>query len=345
VTAFAEKLFAQVRRGPGNVLVSPPALRLALAIPFAGARGDTAREMAAAIALPADTRAETAAWQDAKGQSELSVASKLWVDKSEPVRAEFAEPYERVDFAHAPDDARRAMDAWVDKATAHRIPQLLGPGALDARARLVVTSAVYMKARWSLPFAPPDTRDEAFHVDGKTTKNVPTMHGTESRAYAEAGGARVVTLPYEKSDLAMVLVLHDDPKDESIPEDALAALGPRRVALSLPRFSFKSGAKMTAVLAALGVRAALTDAADFSGITDKRDVAISEVVQKTWIAVDEQGTEAAAATGVVMRTTSLVVAPAVEMKLDRPFLFLVRDQKRGRILFVGRVADPTQKGE
>ncbi|HEY8072644.1 MAG TPA: serpin family protein, partial [Labilithrix sp.] len=348
--AFATKIFAQVKRAPGNMLVSGTSVREALAIPYLGARGDTAREMASVLELPADASAlvktENAQWQEAKGQSELTIASKLWVEKTAPLRADFVAgaPVEAIDFLHAADDARRAIDKWADDATAHHIPHLVPAGTIDARTRMVVTNAVYMKARWSTPFEASATKDEPFHVDGHTTKNVPTMHATETRGYAEIPGAKIVQLAYRGSDLAMTIVLHDDPNDESIPEDAMRALATRRVSLAMPRFKFESGADLGSVLAELGMRAPMSMAADFSGMTEKRDVAIGAVVHKTWIAVDEQGTEAAAATAVVMRATSLIVGPVVEVKLDRPFLFLVRDVKRGRILFVGRVTDPTPKG-
>ncbi len=349
--AFATKIFAQVKRTPGNVLVSGTSLRQALAIPYLGARGATAREMESVLELPPDAtglaQTENAQWQEAKGQNELVVASKLWVEKSAPLRADFTPgaTAELVDFLHAPDAARVAIDKWADDATAHRIPHLLPPGAVDARTRMVVTNAVYMKAKWSSPFETGATKEEPFHVDARTTKNVPTMHATDTRGYAEAGGAKIVQLPYRDGGLAMTIVLHDDPNDESIPSDeALRAIANKRVSLAMPRFKFESGAELTAVLAELGMRAPMSMAADFSGMTEKKDVAIGAVVQRTWISVDEQGTEAAAATAVVMRPTMLVLGPVVEVKLDRPFLFLVRDAKRGRVLFVGRVTDPTPKG-
>lgn len=346
---FTANVYTRAKKAPGNLMVSGTSLRLAMAVPYLAARGDTQRELGAALEMSGDVaKSELADWDQAKGQNELTIATRTWADKSLALKPGIeAEP---VDFKGAAEDARKKINAWVSARTADKIRELLPTGSLDARARMVVTNALYMKAKWSLPFTVASTKDEPFHVDAKTTKNVPTMHATDTHGYAETAGAKIVSLTYRGSDLSMVFVLPDDlaKTEESISEEKIrawtSAMKPQRVSISLPKFTFESGASMNAILADLGVKTAFTDQADFSGFTDQKSVALSQVVQRTFIAVDEQGTEAAAATGVVMHTTMLAMGPIVEMKLDRPFLFLVRDQKRGRILFIGRVADPTAKG-
>jgi serpin B len=349
-TSFNAKVYGRARKASGNLLISGTSLRLALAVPYRGARGDTQRELGAALEMTnGDVSAEIAGWQDAKGQNDLSIATRTWAEKSMPLVSGFeAEP---IDFKNAADDSRKKINAWVAEKTSDKIKDLLPSGSVDARSRLVVTNAIYMKARWSNPFVVASTKDEPFHLDAKTTKNVPTMHAIDTHAYAEApGGVKLVALTYRASDLSMLFVVADDlaKVEESLSEETLrgwtSSLRPQRVSLSLPRFTFKSGAPMNTILQDLGVKTAFTDHADFSGISESKDIALSQVVQQTFVSVDEQGTEAAAATGVVMRTTSLAMGPIVEVKLDRPFLFFVRDAKRGRILFVGRVADPSLKG-
>jgi serpin B len=361
---FAWKIYERARKAPGNMMLSGPSLRTALAIPYLGAKGATATEMASALGLPSDparaaevAKLEATGWEEARGKAELSVASRLFTDKGHAPSAEYARAVESafgaspeaLDFTK-PEDARTTINAWVADHTSHKIPELLAKGAVDARSRLVVANAIYFKGRWSSPFVAGSTKDEAFHVDPKKTVTVPMMHATEQHRFAAGDGAKVLELPYAESELQMLLVLPDDPAGLGKLEGALgdekiekwsAALAARRVAVSLPRFTFRSGGSMNAALRDLGIKTAFGDAADFSGISPAKGISLSQVAHQTWIAVDEKGTEAAAATGVVMQTTSLAIGPVVEFKADHPFVFVIRDGKSHRTLFVGRVVDPS----
>jgi serpin B len=355
--AFALRLFAKTTKAPGNKMVSPASARLALAIPYLGAKGATASEMASVLGLGADAagdaKKELADWNEAKGKCELTIASRLYVAKDHAPAAAFTKQVDDVlslDFAK-PDDARKTINGWAAEKTHDKIPELLAKGTVDAKTSVVVANAVYFKGRWSLPFPAGATKNDAFHLDGGKSIDVPTMHATDSFRYAELNGVKLVELRYDGSDLAMDLALPDDPKlasafpadaDESMMEKAFAQLGARRVSISLPKFTYRSGGSLNEALEDLGMKTAFTDAADFSGVSP--GLALSQVVQQDYVAVDEQGTEAAAATGVVMRPTSLMLGPVVDLKFDRPFLFAIRDTKRGRILFLGRVADPSSKG-
>ena len=363
--AFTSKLYVRVKKTPGNLMLSGTSVRHAMEIAYLGARGDTAREMSAALELPADTakagalaKAEDAAWQEARGKAELFVANRLWADKAFPLKGEFttaadaafgaaAEP---VDFQHAPDVARRAINAWVSEKTAQKIPDLLAEGSLDKRTRVVITNAVYFKGRWASPFAAAATKDEPFK--GSKAANVPMMHATSSHRFAHVGNVKVVELRYDTSQLGMLVVLPDDAAGLGKIEDALSAdvletwtkaLAMQRVAVTLPKFGFKWGSALASPLQELGVKAAFSPKADLSGISDAAAsdrLQLTQVMHKTWVAVDEAGTEAAAATGAVMSTTSLPMGPVAEFKADHPFLFFVYDAKKGRILFAGRVSDP-----
>ena len=365
---FALGLYGKLARKPGNLCVSGTSLRHALGATYLGARGATASELAKGLGFgaPAATSGlgavELAEWKKAKPESgELSVATRVWVDDAIAIAPAFAElatsygaPAEALKIAREPEKARAQVNGWVSERTAGKIPELLGQGALDARTRMVVTNAVYLKARWTEPFPKDATKDEPFLVDGKARTSVPMMHLVGSLRYAAVDASKIVELRYDGTPLAMTLVVPDDAAGLAKLEQALGAdalerwtkpLAPRKVALALPRFTFTSGGAMNEPLRELGVKTAFSDVADFAGMLAESEakrphLAMSQVVQRTFLAVDEIGTEAAAATGVVMRTTSLDISPPVNVTVDRPFLFVLRDVTRGRVLFVGRVRDP-----
>lgn len=360
------RLFAKARKAMhGNLMLSGTSLRQALVVPYLGARGDTAKEMAAALGYRPDAtkaaalaHAETTAWEEARGKGgELSVANRMWTEKTFSLRPEFVKAatsavdasVEPVDFKGAAEASRKAINAWVADKTADKIVDLLPAGTVDARTRVVVTNAVWFRGRWTFPFPEGATKDEPFHLDAKKTVQAPLMHMTESMGFAETPTAKLVELSYLDTDLTFLVLVPKDVAGLAKIEDLLAPdaidllakdLAPRQVALTLPKFTFRSGGDLRPVLRDLGMRAAFTDRADFTGATDARPFDVSDVVQRTYVAVDEKGTEAAAATGVVMRATSAFVGKPEEVRADRPFLFFIRDAKRGRVLFVGHLVNP-----
>jgi serpin B len=365
---FTAKLYARLKRTPGNVMISGTSVRHALALAALGARGDTAREMATALETPADTakqiavaKADAAAWQEARGDgAELVVADRLWTDKAlkpkddftNAAQSAFGAGVEPVDFANAPDVARRTINTWISEKTSGKIPDLLAEGMIDKRTRLVVSDAIYFKARWSSPFSTGATKDEPFKMAAGRTATVPTMHDTAQHTFAHAGTTKLLSMRYTGSQLSMLVALPDDPAalaklEESVSADTfdgwLKALTLQRVAITMPKFAFKWGAALEAPLQELGIRIAFSGKADFTGIAEPASgekLQISRAVQKTWVSVDENGTEAAAASGVGMSVTSAVMGPIAEFKADHPFLFFVYDTKHGRILFAGRMSDP-----
>ena len=364
--AFTARLYLRVKKAPGNLMISGTSVRHALEIAYLGARGETAREMSSALELPPEpakaaalAKAESAAWQEARGKAELFDANRLWADKAFPLKSDFtsvaeatfgaaAEP---LDFTHAPDVARRAINTWVAEKTAQKIPDLLAEGSIDKRTRVVVTNATYFKGKWSSPFPASATKDEPFKATTKAA-NVPMMHTTSSNRFAHVGAVKVLEMRYDQSQLGMIVVLPDDEKGLGKLEDSLSAemfetwtkaIAMQRVAITLPRFGFKWGGPLAPALQELGIKSAFTPKADLSGLADAppgEHLQVSQVMHKTWVAVDELGTEAAASTGVTMSTTSLPMGPIADFKADHPFLFFVYDAKKGRILFAGRVSDP-----
>ena len=370
VDAFGVDLYRAVAAGRTNVVLSPASITLALAMARAGARGQTASEMDAVMhAVAAD---EHAGWLNALDQA-LGSRSGSFTDDSGQVlpvtlriaHAPFAQPgmpfepgyldalatrygagLRLVDYATQTEAARQLINGWVDAQTEGRIAELLGPGVLTTATRLALVDAIYLKAPWLTPFPVDATKDAGFtRADGSTVV-VPYMRQEASLPYATGDGWRAVEIPYLGGSLAMTVIVPDDLAafEKTVTVDALgaitAALTGTQVALALPRFGIETQAELAPILAALGMPSAFDDRADFSGITAAQRLVISAVIHDANVEVDEKGTEAAAATAVVMGPTSLP-AQAVQLRVDRPFLFALRDLPTGAILFLGRVGDPS----
>lgn len=354
----------------GNLFYSPFSISIALAMTWAGARGETERQMAETLhfTLPQDRlhpafnaldlelaqRGQGARGKDGKG-FRLHIVNALWGQRGFRFLPEFldtlAHHYDAglrlLDFAGNPEAARKVINDWVSDQTEGRIQDLIPPGAVDPLTRLVLTNAIYFNAAWAEPFEKNLTADGPFSLlDGRQVM-VPMMRQTAQLGYAEAEGFQVVELPYEGQELAMVILLPDAGRFEEFEnsldaeqvEEILGRLAYGQVTLTMPRFRIESDFGLADTLAAMGMPDAFRpDQADFSGMDGSRDLSISRILHKAFISVDESGTEAAAATAVVVGLTALV--PHAEMTVDRPFIFLIRDLQTGTILFVGRVVNP-----
>jgi serpin B len=351
-------------------VISPASIAIALAMARAGARGETADQMDAVLrALGSD---EGAAGINALDQAlaarsgtfkgpdnaphdlTLRIANAPFAQRDTVFEAAFLDALASrfgagvrlVDYKTDAEGARRQINGWVNDATERRIPELLTPGILDALTRLVLVNAIYLKAPWETAFPADATEPAPFtRLDGSTV-NVPTMSLQESFRYDQGSGWRAVELPYAGGSLAMTIVVPDDLAAFEQQLDAgsfaslTAALGPHEVDLTLPRFEIVTKADLAALLGELGMSLAFDpDRAEFSGMTAQEQLFIAHVVHQANISVDEKGTEAAAATAVVMSTTAMP-AEIVRMRVDRPFLFALRDLPTGTILFLGRVLDP-----
>lgn len=353
-----------------NAMVSGTSLRQALGMTYLGARATTAREMASALGLDRDVkkaaalaRVETAAWQNARGDAELNVANRVWIDDDFTLRPDYVKLADAA-FGAAPvsidyrasDDARKTINRWIGEKTANKIPDLLPPGSIDPQTRLVVTNAIWFKGRWENPFPASATKNEPFRTSTKSSVTTPMMHMTDSMRFAAppGSGVKLLEMRYADSQIAMLVVLPDDPRGAAKLESNLSpdgfvkwtgALSKERVNVTLPKFAFRSGGPMGATLSDLGMKVAFGPNADFQGIgasplRESERLFIGQVFHQTWISVDEIGTEAAAATGGTMTTTSLDMSPIVDFRADHPFLFFVYEPEHGRILFGGRVVDP-----
>jgi len=369
-SAFAFKLYLALKGEEGNLFYSPYSISLALAMTYAGARGETAQQVAATLQFLLDqerlhpafnwldaelaSRGEGAAGKDGEG-FRLNIVNAIWGQKDYSFLSTFldvlAENYGAglriLDFINETEQSRLAINKWVSKQTNKRIPDLIPQGAIDEWTRLVLTNAIYFNAAWAYPFDEEMTADGPFYLLDGGQVIVPMMRQTESFGYTEGEGYQAVELLYDGGELSMVIFLPEAGKFEAFEEglqsqqvsDVISGLQPTEVALTMPKFEFDSEFSLKDTLAGMGMPIAFSSSADFSGMTGNPELFISDVVHKAFVAVDEAGTEAAAATAVIMPTSAAPELP-VEVTIDRPFIFLIRDIETGAILFVGRVLNP-----
>jgi len=377
---FALQLYAKLREQEGNLFFSPCSISTALAMTYAGARGETEAQMAEVLHFPAfvtgDKKAPSLlvpgrkAFHSAfgaiirdlnargeKGGYELSVANALWCQKGygflkeflELIKTDYCGGFNEVDFVTAAESVRQTINAWVEKETKDKIKELIKPGILNKFTRLVLTNAIYFKGNWARQFKEENTRDAPFTLISGEKIDIPMMNQTAEFNYMEAEDFQAIELPYVNDELSMIILL---PKEfdglVSIEKtltlenfsDWLAELRKCKVIVSAPKFRTTWEFELAKVLKSMGMADAFSGTADFSGITGKRDLFISAVIHKAYVDVNEEGTEAAAATAVVMRLTSAKPEEIPVFRADHPFLFLIRDNCSGSILFIGRVMNP-----
>ena len=338
-----------------NFVFSPASVALALAMAREGAAGTTAGQIDSL--LPAMERAALSASARALSAPTdpdlaLSIVNSMFVQRGyelgprfvEALRSQHDTTPELVDYAADPERARARINAWVDDVTRHRIGALLPAGSIDADTRLTLVNAVYMKARWRFPFTTGATADADFTCADGAVRRVPTMRLVAGLAFTVGHGWRCVSLPYLPGSLTMVIVVPDAGVSMERAVEVATTVQPTeraRIALSMPRFEIETAAALAQPLRELGMSDAFALAtADFSGITIAEPMCIGEVVHQANITVDEAGTEAAAATASAMTGSGMPVDPPVELRVDRPFAFAVREAHGDAVLFLGRVGEP-----
>ena len=365
--AFGLDLYQRLRARGENLFFSPASAAYALAMARTGAAGATAAGMDRVLHLQGDPDATAAAFGALmddllreREHVELDLANRLYGQEGFGFAPAFLDRLERrfgaalaqVDFRGDPEAARAAINAWVAGRTRERIDELLPAGSLDAATRLVLVNAIYFLGTWRTAFPADATADGPFHREAGGDADVPFMHLTGRFGYAERGGVQLLALPYEGGDLEMVLALPpagtplvevEAGLDADALADWLAAPAPRQVAVAMPRLHLETKFDLATTLGAMGMGTAFTRRADFSPMTGGANgLAIDDVYHQAWLDVDEQGTEAAAATGLVMRVTSAQpTEEPVVFRADRPFVLAIRHVPSGAVLFLGRVADPS----
>jgi serpin B len=364
-SAFALDLYGKLRQQPGNVFFSPYSISVAMAMTYGGAGGDTAAQMAKAMhfalgqgqlhpafaALQAGLKTEAG-----KADFQLSIANRLWAEKSFTFLATYLKltnhyygaPAEGLDFIGAPEPSRKTINRWVEHETHNKINELLPPKIIDSDTRLVLTNAIYFLGTWASQFLKKATSEAPFYLAADRQVTVPMMSQTGRFRLGAAPGMQLLDLPYKGGRLSMVVLLPDSrdglPKLEGdLRADKLAgwlsSMRDGSVSVFLPRFKLTSQFDLKKTFQALGMALPFTMQADFSGMDGRKDLYVSALVHQAAVDVDEQGTEAAAATAVVV-TLKSVFAPPAQFRADHPFLFLIRDNKTGAILFLGRMANP-----
>jgi serpin B len=377
--SFALDLYNHLARTAppkANLFFSPYSIRTALAMTSAGARGSTAAQMASVLHLQAADNGPKAdhpfqhwltALPTTQPDFQLAIANSVWIQTGYDIQQDFSTALTRDYAAHlvaanfnaAPEPSRTKINQWVQQQTRDHIKDLLPPGSIDSRTRLVLANAVYFKAGWAAPFPAHDTHRGKFHLDPSASAIVHFMRRSDQTMnYFDGGSFQAVELPYYGGEMSMVLLVpgaNDGLADleKQLTADHLqqwlAALQPREVTLTLPRFTMTGQFGLAATLAAMG----MTDAfdpqrADFSGIATpsqaRREppLVISQVYHKAFVAVAEEGTEAAAATAVNMAAAAMMFRgpEPVIVTADHPFLLLIRHNPTGTLLFLGRMSDP-----
>lgn len=367
--ALAADLYAQLRApDSANLFFSPYSISTALAMASAGAEGPTKAQMDKVLHLPPlDGQLQPAVSSlrkllladDKSSGFRLRVANRLWgqagfqfvPDFLRVMKDDYGAELGVVDFKQA-EAARRTINTWVEEQTDDKIQNLLAPGVLHDDTRLVLTNAIYFKARWLHEFSKAATKDAAFHAPGRRELTVATMHQKHRLNYGAWDDLQVLELPYAGGgDLSMLILLPrkvDGLRDlearltaESL-QTWSSGLQERLVDVSLPKFKMTSEFSLADVLATLGMPLAFSRQADFSGISTQEKLFISAVIHKAFVDVNEEGTEAAAATAIAIGAMAMRPLPEqpVEFRADHPFVLLIRDRRTEAVLFLGRVTNP-----
>lgn len=366
---FAADLYARLSSGKStNLFFSPYSISVALAMTYAGAEGQTEAQMAKVLhfALPeAKLHQAFSGLQKrltSNGDSsafQLRVANRLWGQNDfhflptflQVTSDNYGAELGQVDFKQT-EAARKTINAWVEEQTDDKIRDLLAPGVLDASTRLVLTNAIYFKARWEEQFSKSVTKDAPFHLVGHKQVTVPMMHQQHRFQYGETSSVQILELPYAGYEgLCMLILLPKKIDGLSDLEKVLtsenlhkwsAGLKSRQVDLYLPKFKMTSEFELGDVLKLMGMSLAFSDKADFTGMSTQEPLLISAVIHKAFVDVNEEGTEAAAATAVGLRLAAALPQPEepVEFRADHPFVFLIRDNRTQAVLFLGRLVNP-----
>jgi len=369
---FAFDLYSRLDTAPGNIFFSPYSISSALTMTYEGARHQTADQIRTVLHLPSDEvdwRSDLTAFiqkmNKADRSYELSTANALWAQRKYPFKDEylkliktsyFAEA-RNLDFVTDPEASRVTINNWVSANTKDRIKDLLPPRSITPDTRLVITNAVYFKGKWEAPFEKENTRPDAFWVtpDQSVQTDMMQVQG-KSFNYMENDQAQVLQLPYQGNELSMVIVL---PRSKDIQDlDKTLTAGTlkqwqesmilQEINVFIPKFKMDWHLEMGNILAAMGMELAFDPGkADFSGMSDKMpdgNLYIGAVFHKAWIDTNEEGTEAAAATAVLMVAGSAYNPQGPKVfRADHPFFFVIQENATGHILFMGRVSDPREK--
>ncbi|KAI8518255.1 serine-type endopeptidase inhibitor [Branchiostoma belcheri] len=366
-TEFALSLYRQLCGDGGNVFFSPYSISVALAMTSLGARGSTEAAMKGTLCFKDmsndalhSTFSSLHQQLYASDKYTLQTANRLYGEQTysflqdflNATRKNYGAELASVDFKGAAEQVRGTINKWVEEQTKDKIKDLIPAGAVDAMTRLVLVNAIYFKGNWDKQFKAEMTQDMDFNINNNEKVKVPMMKMEERFNYGEFQDQkfRVLELPYVEKELSMLIFLPDEVEGIRNLESALTAttlqtlssqMYSTKVNLMLPRFKLEQDFSLGETLKKMGMGEAFSGAADFSGMSAAADLFISEVVHKAFVEVNEEGTEAAAATGVRMKMR-MMPRPPVPFLVDHPFMFLIRDNRSNSVLFLGRMSKPTE---
>ncbi len=369
-TAFALDLYGQLKSTPGNLFFSPYSISSCLTMTYAGARGDTEKQMRQVLHLESDQRKVHAAFGELQHQLgkageqkgiELNVANSLWGQDGHPFLPAFLDTAKtnyqakvtHVDFVKKSEKARAEINHWVAEKTKDKIQNILPAGSLTALTRLVLANAIYFKGAWAKPFDKEETAIQPFHLSGERNTNVPLMHHLDTVKYMDNPEFQAVELPYRGGELSMVVLLPrrndgcgglEARLTPALISRSIGQMKLQRVEIFLPRFKLESGINLNSALANLGMRDVFGPQADFSGMDGSKWLFISGVYHKAWGEVNEAGTEATAGTVLALAGSAVSKPPPPPpiFRADHPFIFFIRDTRSGCMLFLGRLAEPNK---
>ncbi len=374
-TGFAFDLYAQLsKENSGNLFFSPYSLSTALAMTYAGAAGETAKQMSQVLHFPKNQAELHPAFfhlqeqvnkVNQKGEIEVHIANALWGHKRRVLQADFQESLmnyyrailNQVDFKTETEKVRKKINRWVAIITHHKIKELVKVGILNENTRLVLVNAIYFKANWASQFKRDDTKEAPFWVNQKQAVNAPMMNQKHLFNYMENDEIQILELPYTAQDntplgnnsLSMIVLLPQQGDGLAELESSLntqqldkwlSRLRSQKVKVSLPKFKISTQFELSKPLTKMGMSTAFNEKADFSGIDGTKELSITSIVHQAFVDVNEEGSEAAAATGVVVGVRGMPPASPT-FRADHPFIFLIRHNFSGSILFMGRIVDPT----
>ncbi|MEI6851734.1 MAG: serpin family protein [Bacteroidota bacterium] len=362
---FAFDLYKNIGQKPENMFYSPFSISAAMGMTYAGSKGNTEKQISEVMRFAKNNEAFYGNYKDylntinSLNQDLVNIytANSLWAqadfafkqDYIEVIRSQFGGEIKNVNFIKDPEKCRLDINNWVDGKTNKKVENLILPGMIDDLTRLVLVNAIYFKASWEMPFDAKATRKTDFNTSATNVVSADFMTAENNYKYYSEDGISAIEIPYAKGSLSMLIIL---PKDNNsnislnnigkpIYDRIISGLTMTRVKLILPKFKTTSEFELSDVLKQMGMKDAFTDNADFTTMTGKKDLKISKVIHKAFINVDEAGTEAAAATAVIIRTKSAPM-DVVEFKANHPFMFIIKENTSGSILFAGNVYDPSR---
>ncbi len=363
-TSFATDTYKEISSKPGNIIFSPYSISVALTMTATGADKKTLDEMKKVLHLSPNFSAEyknLSAEMKPSKDYELLIANRLWLNNAktyypkftEGLKSNFNSDFLPLDFKGQPEPSRLTINKWVESATKSKIKDLIPEGAITKKTDLVITNAIYFKGLWLEPFKEENTKKDDFFVSKSAKVSTDFMNDRHTYGYFKDVDSQILEIPYKGDELSFVVVLPDenqkmDSFERSISPKRLQAWmkpkGESEIILSLPKFKAELPLDLASTLKSLGMREAFSESsANFTKIrplVDEENISISRVVHKAFIEVNEKGTEAAAATAVMMFATTSVHPPPIVFKANRPFIYLIRHIPTNSVLFMGRLSQP-----